>query len=57
MDQKETEFIQEALRSAMRELQELENQYEWFISPSIGRIQRALKILHHEKTKHKNPPV
>lgn len=57
MDLKEIDFIKEALLSAMREFEELESQYDWFISPSIVRIQRALKILHHEKTKHKNPPI
>lgn len=37
--------IRETLLSCKREFEELENQYEWFTTPCIDRIEKTLKLL------------
>lgn len=48
----EAEVVREALLSALREFEELEAQHDWFTSPSISRIHKAINILDKDKNQN-----
>ena len=39
------DFVEEVLKSCLREFEELENTYDWFTTACIGRLHKALKLL------------
>lgn len=40
--------VRDALESALEELEVLQQQEEWFVSPSIDRLESALQIINEE---------
>lgn len=48
MTRVDLEHVKNALESALEELEELQVQEEWFVSPSIDRLYSALEILYKE---------